>query len=317
MKTWVRAGDCLELLTDVATNSVDAIVTDPPYGIGFMGAEWDRGVPAQATWEACLRVLKPGGHMLAFASPRTQHSIGTRIEAAGFEIRDVLIWMYGQGMPHSHDVGKALGASWDGWGTGLKPSYEPIIMARKPLVATVTRNVEVHGTGALNLKACSVPRIGKPGWPGNLLHDGSPGALACFPHTTSGAGPTRRRAAGKRNAYGTYREESDVPQPRPQDSGSAARFFYCAKASAQDRNSGCASNPHPTVKPTQLMRYLCRLVTPPGGLVCDPYAGSGHDRSWRRSRGVRFRRFRARPSFRRARAGPHRGGSARERQAVS
>jgi DNA modification methylase len=333
----LRHGDCLEVLRAMADCSVDSIVTDPPYGLSFMGKKWDYDVPSQEIWAECLRVLKPGGHLLAFAGTRTQHRMAVRIEDAGFEIRDMLAWVYGSGFPKSLDVSKAIdkaagverekvpasgglhsnrnlnddgwaniGATtplmdgpdpctpaaqqWQGWGTALKPALEPITMARKPLIGTVAENVLAHGTGGLNVDGCRVGTdddcarkpalvddtaagfgkglaMGGRGhtagrWPANLIHDGSDEVVAGFPG------------------------EAD---------GSAARFFYCAKASKADRDEGLeflvtgrhaqtrfevatqhkGQNTHPTVKPTDLMAYLCRLATPPGGIVLDPFMGSG------------------------------------------
>ena len=263
-------GDSLLVLQLLDDNSVDAIVTDPPYGLAFMGKKWDYDVPSEELWRQCFRVLKAGGHMLCFAGTRTQHRMAVRIEDAGFEIRDMIAWVYGSGFPKSLDVSKAIdkaaGAErevvgkgisgktaiwqeqggmgdfnitapatpeakqWQGWGTALKPAFEPITMARKPLIGTVAENVLQHGTGAINVDGC---RVGER-WPANFIHDGS-------------------------------EEVTDLL-------GSAARFFYCAKASKRDRDEG---NNHPTVKPTDLMRYLCRLVTPPDGTVLDPFMGSG------------------------------------------
>jgi len=265
--TDLRLGDCYDVLRTLPEASVDSIVTDPPYGLSFMGKRWDYDVPYIDVWFQCLRVLKPGGHLLAFAGTRTQHRMAVRIEDAGFDIRDMIAWVYGSGFPKSHN----LDGDWQGWGTALKPALEPITVARKPFPGTVAANVLEHGTGALNVDGCRVAHgsdvdltmvqrqqaegtgnaVGKgwvasilgkeipmykPGgrWPANLIHDGSEEPCALL--------------------------------------GDAARFFYCAKASKADRGEG---NNHPTVKPTDLMRYLCRLVTPPGGLVLDPFMGSG------------------------------------------
>lgn len=457
----VHLGDCLEVLRGMPDNSVDSIVTDPPYGLSFMGKKWDYDVPSVEIWAECLRVLKPGGHLLAFAGTRTQHRMAVRIEDAGFEIRDMIAWVYGSGFPKSLDVSKALdkvriedvepirvvcravraamdakglksrdltqhfgdchprlidhwaardtdsqpslptweqwgtlrdllemgdeldaevwrlngrkgkpgdnwqnaevvgeetlpdtsivragfvgmtapdgktpmrtveikaansdaARQWQGWGTALKPSLEPVTVARKPLSGTVAENVLRHGTGALNIDGCRVgnsknvpaslsrtenavygkglgghaqdgtesghnPNIGR--WPANLIHDGSEEVLAAFPG------------------------EQD---------GSAARFFYCPKASKRDRDEGLdgfaqstpgqmtdredgsaglnnpragagrtggGKNIHPTVKPTELMAYLCRLVTPPGGVVLDPFMGSGSTGKAAMREGFRF-----------------------------
>ncbi|MBX9754790.1 MAG: site-specific DNA-methyltransferase [Pseudomonadaceae bacterium] len=316
----VHAGDCLETMRGMADNSVDSVVCDPPYGLSFMGKKWDYDVPSTEIWAECLRVLKPGGHLLAFAGTRTQHRMAVRIEDAGFEIRDMLAWMYGSGFPKSHN------GEWGG--TALKPAIEPITMARKPLIGTVAANFSEHGTGGLNIDGCRVElhgdykckANGRPSqtglgdgydpdkancpdtvgrWPANLIHDGSDEVVALFPESTSGA----MRASSSRAAqdepgsvcYGVL-GGSISSVDRKATSGSAARFFYCAKASRKDRHDGLenpgpqfksgttlrnventatAGNNHPTVKPTDLMAYLCRLVTPPGGVVFDPFMGSG------------------------------------------
>lgn len=348
----IHVGDCLSILPTLANASVDAIVTDPPYGLSFMGKRWDYDVPSTAIWAECLRVLKPGGHLLAFAGTRTQHRMAVRIEDAGFEIRDMIAWVYGSGFPKSHN------GEWGG--TALKPALEPITMARKPLLGTVAANHALHGTGALNINACRVsaekmpPNTGSGGmprrntdeqrgpgtvtqphdlgrWPANVLHDGSEEVLAAFPDAPGqlANASTNSDQRKTQNTYGAMRRgrgdepsgDSDNagqvgfrmrPGMRRLDEGSAARFFYCAKASKADRDGGlesleakphalsggsCAAiasgaeldrthslglnrvkdrrNNHPTVKPTDLMRYLCRLVTPAGGTVLDPFMGSG------------------------------------------
>jgi site-specific DNA-methyltransferase (adenine-specific) len=360
--TEIHNGDCLEVLRTLPDNSVDACVTDPPYGLAFMGKKWDYDVPAVEVWQEVLRVLKPGGHLLAFAGTRTQHRMAVRIEDAGFEIRDMLAWVYGSGFPKSLDVSKAIDSQdavkeqqkrryrftawvrstgvtskqiddatgtnmgghyttaasqpaimtrehleacrhlfqsipqwveaeadirsiesqtlknrevvgvhkstspgcnmrtsimetekddignitapateaakqWQGWGTALKPALEPITMARAPLSGTVAANVLEHGTGAINVDGCRVDdESGR--FPANLIHDGSDEVVGLFPED---------------------------------DGESASRFFYCAKADAAERRN----SKHPTVKPVALMRYLVRLVCPAGGVVLDPFAGSG------------------------------------------
>jgi site-specific DNA-methyltransferase (adenine-specific) len=336
-------GDSLLVLQLLDDNSVDAIVTDPPYGLAFMGKKWDYDVPSEELWRQCFRVLKAGGHLLCFAGTRTQHRMAVRIEDAGFEIRDMIAWVYGSGFPKSLDVSKAIdkaaGAErkvvgtkkhhagnihnarygqatateyiysdpatpeakqWEGWGTALKPALEPITVARKPLIGTVAENVMEWGTGGLNIDGCRVGTSGarfngrnvdsdiygkygtsKPKevydygrWPANLIHDGSEEVVGLFPDTKSGKmGPWNNRTTnGSPNGiYGKFDEEHPLSETYG-DSGSAARFFYCAKASKRDRDEG---NNHPTVKPTDLMRYLCRLVTPPDGTVLDPFMGSG------------------------------------------
>ena len=376
-------GDCLEAMRSMPDNSVDSIVTDPPYGLSFMGKKWDYDVPSVEIWTECLRVLKPGGHLLAFAGTRTQHRMACRIEDAGFEIRDMIAWVYGSGFPKSMSVSKAIdkaagaereltrpgvdrregygedwdkgdsstrprydipatdkAAQWEGWGTALKPALEPITVARKPLIGTVAANVLAHGTGAINIDACRVssddpnPSIARRQgstnhlstrsaaesiaagkmesrqspdafkaerageslgrWPANLIHDGSEEVVAMFPETKSGGYPAE---GGQRSQVSTFgKPTARGEQKFTSSEGSAARFFYCAKASRKDRHEGLPDpghqfkhgstlrkvenaetqgNNHPTVKPTELMRYLCRLVTPAGGLVLDPFMGSG------------------------------------------
>lgn len=416
--------DCIEGMRAFPDNSFDSIVTDPPYELGFMGKTWDASGIANnpVMWAEALRVLKPGGHLLAFSGSRTYHRMTCAIEDAGFEVRDQIMWVYGSGFPKSLDVSKAIdkgaprvgmfapfaahyaaqrksaglthsaicaagnffaehnhgGASvnwekghnvptlaqwtvlqpllglsaewtpliereeaerkiiaerkgksfvfapgeerqtddvtllestggtdaarqWEGWGTALKPAHEPICVARKPLIGTVAANVLAHGTGALNIDGCRVGneertyepkgtsasaamirvpehRAGKAGdevtvsgrWPANLIHSGCPEVLALFPDS-NGSGPARPLKRGSRAGEGWGM--SDEPgELRDAGTGSAARFFYCAKTSKADRG---AENIHPTVKPTDLMAYLCRLVTPPGGVILDPFAGSG------------------------------------------
>ena len=269
--------DCLDALRAIPDSSVDSIVTDPPYGLKFMGAKWDYDVPSVELWAECLRVLKPGGYLLAFAGTRTQHRMACRIEDTGFEIRDMIAWVYGQGFPKHQSA--------------LKPALEPITLARKPAPrATLLRiddcrvGTEAAGwdgsgkgrrRGTWNEGTCGLtggraprPTVGR--YPANLVHDGSPEVLALFPDSDGcGGSVPQTKVAG----YGATAEYLGGPRtPFESGSGSAARFFYCAKASKRDRGAG---NGHPTVKPTALMRYLCRLVTPPGGTVLDPFMGSG------------------------------------------
>ena len=307
----------LELLRSLPADSVDSIVTDPPYGLRFMGNKWDYDVPSVELWQECLRVLKPGGYLLSFAGSRTYHRMVVRIEDAGFEIRDMIAWIYGSGFPKSHNISKAIdkaaGAEreeakrWDGWGTTLKPAIEPIVMARKPLSEkTVAANVLKYGTGAINIDSCRVSisdsdnirlknphtnggfghgratvynnsmgapeyDMSKGRWPANIIHDGSDEVEKVFPYTKSGAMEREVDGYAGDSATGFLRGKSG-PSNQHGDEGSASRFFYCAKASKKDRGEG---NDHPTVKPTDLMKYLCRLVTPPGGTVLDPFMGSG------------------------------------------
>lgn len=303
MTVKIIEGDCLQELKRLEPCSVDAIVTDPPYELGFMNKKWDQARIAfdPDTWRPVLRVLKPGGHLVAFGAPRNYHRLACAIEGAGFEIRDSLMWVFGSGFPKS----KNLDGEWDGWGTALKPAHEPIILARKPLSeSTVAANVLRWGTGALNIDATRIPGgkdyadkcasviglksnrngnvYGEYGrergdsfspsgrWPANICHDGSDEVLALFPYTKSGSiAPHHKRTTSKtKNAYG---KRAALPEQTFGDEGSAARFFYQAKANATDR----ADSKHPTVKPVALMRWLVRLVTPPGGIVLDPFAGTG------------------------------------------
>jgi site-specific DNA-methyltransferase (adenine-specific) len=314
--------DAVPLLT-----GIDAVVTDPPYHLtsivkrfgaanaapakdrdglyaraskGFMGKQWDGGDVAfrPETWRLVYAALKPGAHLIAFSGTRTYHRMACAIEDAGFEIRDQIGWLYGSGFPKSHNAG-------NGWGTALKPAWEPIVLARKPLIGTVAENVLQHGTGAINVDACRVagepthgsdraspangtigrfvdsPSRGVPNavssigrWPANVIHDGSEEVLAAFPdNLKSGTGSIKKESdKGYRpNAYGAESRPAGTLMVEYGDSGSAARFFYSAKADAGDR----LGSKHPTVKPIDLMAYLCRLITPPGGTVLDPFAGSG------------------------------------------
>lgn len=312
MTVSILKGDCRQIMFVLGENVVDSIVTDPPYELtsarpggrseatrgkvmgGFMGMQWDgTGVAFDPeTWRQALRVLKPGGYLLAFSGTRTYHRMACAIEDAGFEIRDQIGWAFGSGFPKSHN------GEWGG--TALKPAWEPIVVARKPLVGTVEANWRQHGTGALNIDGCRVADwAGDPStqdysstvgrWPANLIHDGSDEVLQAFPQAPGQQGPISGTAPSARtsNVYGAMKREGEAsansenegavgfkmkPGARRIDSGSAARFFYCAKASKTDRGEG---NNHPTVKPSSLMRYLCRLVTPAGGLVLDPFMGSG------------------------------------------
>lgn len=377
-------------MKQMASESVEAIVCDPPYGLNFMGSKWDSGAVAfdPATWREALRVLKPGGHLVAFGGTRTFHRLVCAIEDAGFEVRDQLIWSYGSGFPKSLDVSKAiddeLGAVrdvtgkmarpgiktaasgyqntdawsgnrfdvsateqvkwWEGWGSALKPAYEPICLARRPLKGTIAQNVLRYGVGGLNIQSCRVAHdeecrlmapsqanISNPSekcrqagrreatlelkpegrWPPNLLHDNSEEVLACFPNTPGqlAAVNGKEPSSKTKNAFGLFNGRKPT-LPRG-DSGSAARFFpsfqpdeddlkriyYTSKASKKDRNAGCYGlqgkragvgalrdngresmqrfNDHPTVKPTDLLRWLARLICPKNGTILDPFMGSG------------------------------------------
>ena len=290
----VRHGDCLALMRAMPDASVDAVVTDPPYELGFMGKSWDASGIAfnPEVWAEALRVLKPGGHLLAFSGSRTYHRMACAIEDAGFQIRDQIMWVYGSGFPKSLNLPGGLG-------TALKPAHEPICMARKPLDGTVAGTVLKHGTGAINVDGCRVGTgCDKGVWPiTRRRHD----------DVTWTVHPVETDLTVGRWPANFMHDGSDEATAGLQD---AARFFYCAKASRADREDGCEELPervppavecqgredatglkspragagrtassvrnhHPTVKPTELMRYLCRLVVPPGGLVLDPFTGSG------------------------------------------
>jgi DNA modification methylase len=353
-------GSNLDVLPFMADNSVDSIVCDPPYELGFMGKSWDSSGIAYSVelWRECLRVLKPGGHLLAFGGTRTWHRIAVAIEDAGFDVRDSIAWLYGSGFPKSMNIalqldkkaglqsdrGSAINVGgkgdrqdietsvseangklqpayrdykspeaekWAGWGTALKPAFEPVVVARKPLIGTVAANVLEFGVGGLNIDAS---RIGtNPGykysadkngttfhgqqgeriertaekagkefiestlgrWPANIILDEYTAGLL---DEQSGIGVSKSggRSTGRNfgqeydNAFSKERERTGH-----NDSGGASRFFYVSKANKRDRNEGDVTNTHPTVKPTDLMRYLIKLVTPAGGIVLDPFTGSG------------------------------------------
>jgi site-specific DNA-methyltransferase (adenine-specific) len=391
-------GNNLDVLPTLADNSIDSIVTDPPYELGFMGKKWDSSGIAYSVelWQQCLRVLKPGGHLLSFGGTRTYHRVAVAIEDAGFELRDSIAWLYGSGFPKSLDVSKAIdkqaGAEreavtevisdifgdqevekklanpgstadrlamgnnwqdnpvetkpatpeaqqWQGWGTALKPAFEPVIVARKPIKGTVANNVLKWGTGGLNIDGSRIgtetisthnaPKGsfagGEPDrgsdtssykqhtgrWPANIILDPYTAELLDEQSGQSkGSGPGTHCSkrdelgncighdnAGRSTNGQTYHSKNSQNQP---DSGGASRFFYVAKASKRDRNEGLEGMPlrksdqrsdkaagiwaemeapkqnfHPTVKPTSLMEYLIKLVTPPNGTVLDPFTGSG------------------------------------------
>lgn len=260
-------GDSKQILPTLPENSIDAIVTDPPYELGFMGKSWDStGIANDVDlWKEVLRVLKPGGHLLAFSGSRTYHRMTVAIEDAGFEIRDQIMWVYGSGFPKSHN----LKDKWQGWGTALKPAHEPIVLARKPFTGTVANNVLTYGTGGINIDGS---RVGSEG--GSTRGDEPSTHLS-----PSGAFNTGHNIvkldAGRWPANFIHDGSNEVVELL----GEPARFFYCAKAGNRDRNEGLDGfdnkNHHPTVKPTHLMRYLCKLITPPNGTILDPFLGSG------------------------------------------
>lgn len=399
MTVTILHGDCVEAMRDMEEDSIDSIVCDPPYELGFMGKKWDASGIAYSVemWSEALRVLKPGGHLLAFGGTRTYHRMACAIEDAGFDIRDCLQWLYGSGFPKSMDVSKAIdkaaGATrevvgqrweatrkpntkeagrfgeygpdnglltapatpeaeqWSGWGTALKPAYEsivwaekpctyagvrdiadavpnnePIVLARKPLSEkTVAANVLTHGTGAINIDGCRVAsdedtsrkpylvRDTPAGMGKGLAMGGNGHEAGRFPANvilshSSACEPTKdasgtvsvvcaddcpirmldeqsgtitsgaRSGIQGKGVEGIYGDYAGVDGKTYEASkGGASRFFYVAKASKRERNAGLedSGNGHPTVKPVELMRYLIRMITPPGGVVLDPFAGSG------------------------------------------
>lgn len=312
----VYRGDCREVLRGLPDNFVDSIVTDPPYELGFMGKKWDSSGIAYDVdvWQQCLRVLKPGGHLLAFGGSRTFHRLAVAIEDAGYEIRDTIAWISSKTFPKSLNVAKAIakqgkdGSVAEGWGTGLKQVVEPVVLARKPLDGTVAENFLRWGVGGLNIDVSRVEygaenidftreqrqaannplNIGgaKPGdvipvykaggrWPANVIID-ELSALAIDEQSGLIKGGTWNKTNGARHFNNNGKPTGQVTEKVDTTVGGASRFFYVATASKKDRNEGLAEqNPHPTVKPTALMQYLIRLITPPGGTVLDPFTGSG------------------------------------------
>ncbi|WP_083870227.1 DNA-methyltransferase [Haloterrigena salina] len=309
-------GDCIEELQNLDRNSVETVVTDPPYGLAFMGKEWDDFEPKEyqefcEEWgEAVLRVLKPGGFLLAFSGTRTYHRMVCGLQNTGFEIRDMIAWMYGNGFPKGYNFSR-FNDEWGGWSTTLKPAHEPVVVAQKPREGTYQENVKRHGVGGLNIGACRIgggkgeSRNGertaekrytengstniaaKPGprggssngrWPANVILD--PIAATQLDRQTgelsSGILKPEHEATSNpaKNCYGEYKRS--ITSDTYGDSGGASRFFYSAKAATSERNAGLDDeNDIATLKPINLMRYLVRLVTPPEGTVLDPFAGSG------------------------------------------
>jgi len=331
----IHYGDCRAVMQSMRAETIDAIITDPPYGLSFLGKEWDHSVPGFVFWREALRVAKPGAHLLAFGGTRTFHRLTCAIEDAGWKIRDCVMWVYASGFPKSLDISKAIdnmaGAEreiigrgkqgmrihatwgtigqggmfrdhtcryditapatedakrWEGWGTALKPAWEPIVMACKPPAASLAENVMEYWTGGLNIGACRI--AGKP---------------IVYKHGCGGGKNIENRMMG-----GNVKHDTEFrSRPRVYDKGrwpsniihdgsaevcealgGASRFFYCPKVSIADREEGCEALPrltagemtggrnyHPTVKPTALMRYLCKLITPPNGIILDPFTGSG------------------------------------------
>lgn len=364
--------NCIHAMRCFSPNSIDTIIADPPYGLKFMGKWWDHGVPGIPFWRGALRVAKPGAMLMAFGGTRTHHRLMCAIEDAGWKIRDVVMWVYGSGLPKGCNISKAIdkaaGAErkvigryqppgmdrpwnlrnandergvdifassrnnlditapatdaarlWDGWNTTLKPSWEPIVLAMKPLDGTFAQNALKWGVAGLWIDGCRIeyqsgadrasatPRgectskgisaIGaepdagrgldrveferpeqKGRWPANLIHDGGDEVLSCFPDSPGQIAQARNDGSPQGNqVFGKMNHITHHPEPRSDDDKSAARFFYCSKASKSERTcSGQVVNCHATVKPISLLRYLCRLTrTPTDGIVLDPFMGSG------------------------------------------
>lgn len=283
----LMVGDCIDEMKKLPSDSIDSIVTDPPYGLSFMGKTWDYDVPAKEMWVEALRVLKPGGHLISFGGSRTYHRMAVAIEDAGFEIRDQIMWIYGTGFPKSHN---------GPWGsTALKPAHEPCVLARKPFPTTVAENFAEHGVGGLNIDGS---RVGSR-WPANVILDEE--AATVLDEQTGDLSPGNRPAVRNTNSVFTAHAQGETGHSEKLEGGGASRFFYCAKPGRAEREAGLEDhdenvtndgrkkgidnayqrgmtlrkNVHPTVKPVDLMRYMCRLITPPGGVVLDPFMGSG------------------------------------------
>ena len=335
-------GDCLYKMREMEDNSIDFIVCDPPYGLSFMNKNWDETTPDIKIWKEALRVCKPGSMLAAFGGTRTHHHLMTTLEWAGWEIRDVIMYLYGSGFPKSHNFGKKLSGIWEGYGTALKPAYEPIIICQKQLEGTFIQNAEKWGVAGINIDESRIEAIdqdklaknwdretitdmrsgnygngiaagiklsteAKHGrWPSNLILD-EESAQQLDEMTgilkSGSVEPHHKFKREKKNAYGKYNEITRLSHKG--DSGGASRFFYCAKASSNERNRGlegmelkekplmgefkenpgrkvpksspiARQNFHPTVKPLSLMKYIIKLLAPPGDPIClDPFAGSG------------------------------------------
>jgi len=297
--TKILHGDVIDSLKEAADNSFDACLCDPPYGLSFMGNKWDYDVPSTELWSEVFRVLKPGAPLIAFGGTRTYHRMVVRIEDAGFEIRDCLMWVHAQGFPKSLNVSKAiddadLSKQWDGYGTALKPAFEPAVLARKPLEGTVANNVAKWGCGALAIDAC---RIGTGRWPANLMLDevaaAAMDAQSGNRPSATNKGPTNGGAIfhgvrGKVSRQSPSQMRFANGAPYAGETGGASRFFYCTKVSKPEREAGCealgdsegkARNHHPTLKPIALTRWLASLIKPPTGdaTLLVPFSGAGSE----------------------------------------
>lgn len=282
----VTCGDVHASLKTYPTNSFDACLSDPPYSLGFMNMSWDKALPSVETLSELLRVLKPGAHALLFGGTRRWHRLAVNAEDAGFLMRETLMWVYGSGYPKSLDIGKATGCdAWKGYGSALKPAFEPVLLLMKPTEGTFAANALVHGVAGLNIDACKVGAEER--FPANLILDEAAAAALDLQTGTlkSGkmkAGTKRTTRAG--NALG--KQCATTLHDTIGDSGGVSRFFYCAKASAKERNAGMptgAKNTHPTLKPLALTEYLARLLLPPAHAdgtprrLIVPYGGSGSE----------------------------------------
>jgi len=323
-KDWkVLVGNNIDLLKSYEDNTFDSIVTDPPYGIEFLGKDWDKDTGAMETWQECLRVLKPGGYILAFSAARTYHNLATNIESAGFEIRDQIMWLYASGFPKAQDMGKAIDKrngklqsktylpstednravknsstgsprcnlchtstgyihkkcsrddcikpwedlqsdnEWSGWKTALKPAHEPIVMARKPFKGSCIDNVLNHGTGALNIDGSRVEYTDEAEKELRLSYNKYAGKI----YGDEGVYDVK-------TSQGASSEKGRYPSNVIGEVTDYQKYFYCPKVGRAERHVGFDNN-HPTVKPVELMKYLVKLVTPEGGIVLDPFNGSG------------------------------------------
>tara|TARA_B110000503_G_C7122242_1_gene403034 strand:+ start:583 stop:1560 length:978 start_codon:yes stop_codon:yes gene_type:complete len=273
--------DCVNFSNN-CEEKFDSVVTDPPYGIEYLGNSWDAYKNCIAfqkeTWESISNVLSPGGYLVIFGAPKTFHRLTCAVEDSGLKIKDVLMWLYGQGMPKSQNIGKK-NKNWEGWGTGLKPCYEPILLAQKPIdQSTILKNCEVHKVGAMNIEES---RLESKRWPGNVIHDGSDEVEEEFKRFGErGNGWNRNYGVedyqGRQYGGGVFGGGGYIGETTYCDAGTASRFFYSTKSSVKERTHGrTIENNHPTVKNLELMKYLIRLVTPKNGTVYDPFAGSG------------------------------------------